>query len=127
MIQLLLKLWWDYLMTTLYPSEFEEQKAFVNWFRLNYKDLILFSIPNEGNRHNGNKFVETGLLKGTPDLQILFPNGKSLFIEIKKRNGKLNPNQKELIPKIENLGFTVLIGYGFLDAKDKFEQYLKQF
>ena len=126
-MRLLQKLWWSYLMTTLLPSQFLEQKAFVNWFRLNHKDLILFSIPNEGYRHNGNKFVDTGLLKGVPDLQILFPNGKSLFIEMKKRNGKLNPNQKELIPKIENLGFTVLIGYGFLDAKDKFEQYLKQF
>lgn len=114
-------------MKTLFPSEFEEQKAFVNWFRLNYKEYILFSIPNEGNRHNGNKFVDTGLLKGTPDICILFPNGKSLFIEMKKRNGKLNPSQKKLIPKIENLGFTVLIGYGFLDAKEKFENYLKIF
>ena len=44
---------------------------------------------------------------------------------MKKRDGKLNINQKNLIPKIENLGFTVLIGYGFLDAKEKFENYLK--
>lgn len=119
-------------MKTLFPLETEEQKRFVSWFyNVNEfngteKGLILFSIPNEGLRHNGNKFVEMGLLKGIPDLQILFPNGKSLFIEMKKRDGKLNPNQKKLIPKIENLGFTVLIGYGFLDAKEKFENYLKE-
>lgn len=113
-------------MKTLFPSEFLEQKAFINWFKSNYKDLIIFSIPNDGYRHNGNKFVDTGLLKGIPDLEILFPNGKSLFIEMKKRDGKLNVNQKNLIPKIENLGFTVLIGYGFLDAKEKFENYLKE-
>ena len=113
-------------MKTLFPSEFLEQKAFINWFKLNYKDLIIFSIPNEGYRHNGNKFVDTGLLKGIPDLQVLFPNSKSLFIEMKKIDGKLNNNQKQLIPKIENLGFTVLVCYGFLDAKEKFENYLKE-
>lgn len=114
------------------PLEFEEQKRFVSWFYNKNefngkgKGYILFSIPNEGKRHNGNKFVETGLVSGIPDLQILFPSGKSLFIEMKRRKGKLNPSQKKVIPEIEKLGFTVLIGYGFLDAKSKFEDYLLQ-
>ena len=109
-------------------SEHEHQKLFINWFRLNYKDYIIGAIPNGGKRNilEAKRLKEEGVLSGLCDLICILDND-IVFIEMKKRNGKLNPNQKELIPKIENLGFTVLIGYGFLDAKDKFEQYLKQF
>lgn len=109
------------------PSEHLHQVTFVNWIRLTYKDFIIFSIPNDGKRMNGSMMVASGLTAGIPDIAILMPSGKMIFIEMKKsKGGVLSKSQKELIPKIENLGFTVLIGYGFLDAKEKFENYLKE-
>lgn len=111
-------------------SEHEHQKLFVNWIRLNYKQYVIAAIPNGGKRNifEAKKLKDEGVLSGMCDLMILMPNKEIVFLEMKKsKGGVLSKNQKELIPKIESLGFTVLIGYGFLDAKEKFENYLKIF
>ena len=110
------------------PSEDREQEVFVSWVKLTHKDFLIFSIPNGGSRNKieASKLKRTGLLAGIPDLIVLMPNKQIVFIEMKKRTGgKISPIQKTIIKIIEKLGFTVLIGYGFLDIKDKFEQYLK--
>ena len=107
-----------------YPLEDDEQIAFINWFKSKYKDYLIFSIPNGGSRNKieASKFKKTGLLPGIPDLIILMPNKEILFLEMKRQKGGiLSPVQKTIIKIIESLGFTVLIGYGFLDAKSKFE------
>lgn len=112
-----------------YPLEDDEQIAFVNWFKLKYKDYLIFSIPNGGSRNKieASKLKKTGLTPGIPDLAILMPNKEILFLEMKRQKGGiLSPAQKTIIKIIEKLGFTVLIGYGFLDAKSKFEDYLLQ-
>lgn len=33
---------------TTCPTEHEEQKAFVRWFRLQYPNTLIFAIPNGG-------------------------------------------------------------------------------
>lgn len=112
-----------------YPLEDEEQIAFVNWFKLKYKDYLIFSIPNGGSRNKieANKLKKTGLTAGIPDLIILMPNKEILFLEMKRQKGViLSPVQKTIIKIIESFGFNVLVGYGFLDAKSKFEDYLLQ-
>ena len=117
-------------MTTLFPSEDKEQEVFINWFRLTYKNFLIFSVPNGGNRniYEAGKLKRTGVTAGIPDLIILMPNKGIVFLEMKKqKGGVVSKVQKIIFSLIENLGFTVLIGYGFLDAKDKVEQYLKQF
>lgn len=117
------------LLTKIIPSEDNEQEAFVSWFKITYKDFLIFSVPNGGSRNKieASKMKKTGLLAGVPDLIVLMPNREILFIEMKKRKGgTLSPIQKTIISIIEKLGFTVLIGYGFLDIKSKFEDYLLQ-
>lgn len=112
-----------------YPIEDEEQIAFINWFKTKYKDYLIFSVPNGGSRNKieASKLKKTGLLSGIPDLIILMPNKEVLFLEMKRqKGGALSIVQKVVINLIEKLGFTVLIGYGFLDAKSKFENYLLQ-
>ena len=112
-----------------YPLEDDEQIAFVNWFKLKYKDYLIFSIPNGGSRNKieASKLKKTGVTAGIPDLIILMPNTEILFIEMKRQKGGiLSLVQKTIIKIIEKLGFKVLIGYGFLDAKSKFEEYLLQ-
>lgn len=109
-----------------YPSEDECQKALVSWFRLTYKDAIIFSVANGGYRdpREAKTLKQTGLLAGIPDLCIL-TNNKMFFVEMKKqKGGTLSKVQKDMIPKIEHLGFKVIVGYGFRDAKEKVEEYL---
>lgn len=108
------------------PSEDMEQSTLVSWFRLTYKDYIIYAIANGGYRdpREAKTLKQTGLLAGIPDLCILTDKGM-FFIEMKKRKGGvLSKVQKEMIPKIEHLGFKVIVGYGFRDAKNKIEEYL---
>lgn len=112
-----------------YPLEDDEQIAFINWFKSEYKDYLIFSIPNGGSRNKieASKLKKTGLTAGIPDMAILMPNKEILFLEMKRqKGGNLSPVQKAIIKLIDKLGFTVLVGYGFLDAKSKFEDYLLQ-
>jgi len=112
---------------TKYPAEDAEQSTLVSWFRLTYKDYIIYAIPNGGNRNpiEAKTLKQTGTLAGIPDLCVLTDKGM-FFIEMKKqKGGNLSKVQKEMIPRIEHLGYKVIVGYGFRDAKEKIEEYLK--
>lgn len=111
----------------IYPSESEEQIRFISEIRLNYKDCLIFAIPNGGSRNiiEASRLKKEGIVKGIPDLCLIMPNN-ILFIEMKKqKGGRLSDSQKEIISKINKNGFDVIIGYGYLDALEKFKNYLK--
>ena len=111
-------------------EEHLEQVAFINWFNgvEQFKDLIIFSIPNGGKRgiKTAIKLKKEGSKSGIADLQILLPNGKTVFVEMKKeKGGKLSNSQLEFIDKAQSLGHTVLIGNGCNEASKKFIEFLK--
>lgn len=112
---------------TIIPSEHNEQVMLINWFKMQYKQYIIFAIPNGGNRNvfEAKKLKDEGVLAGIPDLQIIADN-KVIFVEMKTRKGKLSKVQKDLIPKIRKLGIDVIIGYGFEDAKNKILEVLSE-
>ena len=105
------------------PSEHEEQAAFVRWFRLTRNELI-YAIPNGEKRHISvaKRLKKEGVLAGVPDLFI--PERK-LYIEFKrKKGGTLSKQQREVIPKLEAVGYTVLVAKGYSDAVIKFNEFL---
>lgn len=53
---------------------------------------------------------------GIPDLCILTPNGKALFIEVKKPGGVASKLQEYYISFIRKLGFATAICYSWEDA-----------
>lgn len=53
---------------------------------------------------------------GIPDLCILTPNGKAVFIEVKKPGGVASKLQDYYISFIRKLGFTAAICYSWEDA-----------
>lgn len=53
--------------------------------------------------------VATGVKKGEPDVRLYFEGGRIVFVELKGAKGKLTDSQKDRIPKLEALGFTVHI------------------
>lgn len=77
-------------------SESQLQKSCVRWFRLTYPKLLIFAIPNGGKRNIVTATIQKaeGVLPGVADLQVLFHDGKSLFIEMKTKTGQTD-NQKE--------------------------------
>lgn len=106
-----------------YPSESQEQSNFVSWFRINYPNYIIFSVPNGGNRNliEAKRLKDEGVTAGVYDLICLLPNGRTIFIEFKKqKGGVVSKNQKEFMSNLDRLGFEHYIAYGFADGIKKF-------
>lgn len=55
------------------------------------------------------KFTSTE--KGVPDQIVLLPSGKIIFIELKKRNGKLSPSQIKMHKTFQGFGQKVYTAF----------------
>lgn len=84
-------------------NERELQHQCVEWFRGNYPDYIIMSVPNEAAHKRINWFTYTGLLRGAADLVLVLP-GKVVFVEMKTRYGKQSDEQVEFERKCLSLG-----------------------
>jgi len=94
------------------PTEHEEQKAFVQWFRAAYPKCRIFAIPNGGARSKATagKLKAEGVSAGVPDL---FVPEWHLFIEMKRRRGgSVTEAQGDWIPYLQSVGYTVLVCRG---------------
>lgn len=67
------------------------------------------------------KFVSPGNA-GVPDRLVLFPEGRTFFVELKAPGKKPTPLQIAAGRKIENLGFTVLV----IDSKEGVNQFIQE-
>lgn len=111
-------------------SEHDEQKLVVQWFRVQYPkhSKCLWAIPNGGARHIGTaiKLKQEGVVAGVSDLFLMIPKAQwhGMFIEMKAKGGKVQPNQKEfLCIAIEN-GYQGIVCFGFEEAKKQIREYL---
>ena len=99
------------------PTEHEEQRELVRWFRQTYSGVRIFAIPNGGARSKATagRLKAEGVASGVPDLFI--PEWK-LWIEMKRaKGGSLSPEQKDWIKYLESVGFCCIVGKGAQDAK----------
>lgn len=92
-------------------TEHELQVLCIKWFRIKYKEYLIFAIPNGGFRHYSTaiKLKAEGVLSGVPDLFIPIPNGYNcgLFVEMKVGYNKESKNQLELIERLTHFGYEV--------------------
>ena len=92
------------------PYEREEQRVLVKWLRK--RDIFIYAIPN----HKDQKAIE-GAIPGIPDLQIVLPEGKVLWIELKRtKGGAVSAVQKKVHAKLESMGHRVKIAKGAKEA-----------
>jgi len=73
------------------------------WFRNNFKEDLIFSVPNE--RTSGwNKMIAIGMLPGVSDLIVVQPD-RVMFVEVKDYKGLQRPNQIIFEQKVKALGY----------------------
>ena len=101
------------------PTEHEEQRELVRWFRQTWPVMRIFAIPNGGARTaaTAGRLKAEGVSPGVPDLFI--PAFK-LWVEMKRtKGGSLSAEQKDWIKYLESVGYCVIVGKGAEDAKEK--------
>jgi len=106
------------------PTEHEEQREVVRWFRQKYHPMRIFAIPNGGFRSKATaaRLKAEGVSRGVPDLYV--PE-KSLWIEMKRiEGGRLSPDQRNWIQYLTEIGNVVLVCRGADDAKEQIDNFM---
>ncbi len=108
------------------PTEHVEQVAYVNWFRLQYRDVRLVAIPNGGSRHpiEASNLVDEGVAPGVPDL---FVPAWLFWIEMKRLKGsKTSAAQLDWRDYLNTIGHTSIIARGFHEARERTLEFVEQ-
>lgn len=109
------------------PREIEhkEQVAWFKWFRLQYPNVLAYAIPNGGHRHPAvaGKLKAEGVTAGVPD--IFIADGRpGMFIEMKSKEGRVSPEQRDIQTRLLDSGYCVAVCYGWDEARLAAIEYL---
>jgi hypothetical protein len=107
------------------PSEHSEQVGFINWFRVQYPNVLIFAIPNGEKRAItvAKRLKAEGVVRGIPDLFIPQWN---LWVEMKRKTGgRLSTEQKSMINYLQNIGYTIIVGIGAGDASRQVLEFVR--
>jgi hypothetical protein len=108
------------------PTEHEEQREVVRWFRQTYKGVRIFAIPNGGQRSiaAAARLKVEGVSAGVPDL---FIPAWRLWVEMKRvKNGVLSAEQRDWIKYLEEVGYCAKVCKGADDAKEQITAFFNQ-
>ena len=106
------------------PTEHEEQRAFISWWRKSMPEVMIHAIPNGGGRgiREAGRLKAEGVSAGVPDL---FAPGLSLWIEMKKqKGGSVSKEQKVWHVYLKGCGYEVIVPKGASDAVQLVIKYL---
>lgn len=104
------------------PTEHEEQREYVRWFRQTYPEVRIMAIPNGGARSpaTAGRLKAEGVSPGVPDL---FIPAWGLWVEMKRaKGGKVSQEQKEWHSYLASCGYRVIVGLGKTDAIKQTQQ-----
>lgn len=99
------------------PLEHVEQAMFVKWFRMQYKNVRIFAVPNAAARdHNAASYMRAeGLSAGCPDLWI--PEW-CMTVEMKRLKGSVTSDEQiSWRDYLLSIGWQAHICNGFEEAK----------
>ena len=108
------------------PTEDQEQKAFVKWFRMAYPDIKLFCAWNQGSRTPAEIAMQKpmGILAGVSDLVILHDKA-DIWLEMKRKKGGVQSDYQRAFEGYVTGRSCVnyyILGLGAEDAKNKIEK-----
>jgi len=114
------------ILTDRIPTEHEEQREVVKWFRQTFSGVRIFAIPNGGARSitTAARLKVEGVSAGVPDMYVPAWN---LWIEMKRvKGGVVDKSQKDWHEYLTSIGDTVIVCRGADDAKQMISQVQKK-
>ena len=122
-------------MEKFIASETQEQSAVIEWWRLACRkygvpEMALLHIANEGtgSAARGRLQKRQGVRAGVSDLFLSVPRGGrgGLWIEMKRKGGRVRPEQKEFLSNMQALGYDGAVCHGADEARDVITAYMAQ-
>ena len=113
------------LTTDRIPTEHEEQRELVRWFRQTWPGVRIFAIPNGGARSKATagRLKAEGVSPGVPDL---FIPAWGLWVEMKRqKGGALSADQKDWIEYLTICGYRCIVAKGADDAMTQIRAIMK--
>lgn len=116
------------------PSEHDLQVNVMQWWAWAHKQFslderLLWATPNGGIRHIGTamKLKAEGVRRGVPDLTLAVARQgfHGLFIEMKAKGGRVDPEQHALADLLRRQGYNVIIAWSDAEAIKAIEGYLR--
>lgn len=116
-------------------NESEHQQALFAWAKLMQPQLpelaLLHAIGNGNARTNaiqGARMKREGVLAGVSDIMLPVARGcyHGLYIELKVKGGVVSKSQEWWIEETRKQGYYSIVCYGWLEAKEVIEEYLKE-
>jgi hypothetical protein len=118
---------------TITHEESKMQQSCVLWFRIQYRKLMLFAIPNgaklSGNQEqraiSGRRLKLEGVVPGVADLFLMVPSGDycGLFLEAKTETGRQQDSQKEFEAAALSAGY----GYAVFRSLGEFQYIVRSY
>jgi len=105
------------ILTDRIPTEHEEQRELVKWFRQTFDGVRIFAIPNGGARSitTATRLKVEGVSAGVPDLYI--PAWR-VWVEMKRvKGGVVDKSQKDWHDYLKSIGDRVIVCRGADEAK----------
>lgn len=114
-------------------TEHQHQVTVFQWAKIKESEYpclsLLYAIPNAGKyKDTGRLYMwAEGLRSGVPDICLPVPNHSfaALYIELKKKGGKVSDAQFSWINALTSVGNKVAVCYGADEAIKVIEEYLK--
>lgn len=111
--------------------EHQHQRKLFEWAKRSlgqYPGLdLLFAIPNGGYRgkREGARLKEEGVRAGVPDIFLPVPLGgyAGLWIEMKTSKGRLSPEQRVYLSRLDGEGYKVEVARGYPSAVKAIDSY----
>lgn len=86
-------------------SENDIQRQIVDWIRAVAPSVMVVAVPNGSRRTASGRAANAvpGLTRGVPDLMVILPKGKILWLEVKSATGRVSPEQLDFHHKLHVL------------------------
>lgn len=116
-------------------SEAQEQAAVIEWWQYACRqygvpECSLLHIANEGTGSavRGRLQKRQGVRAGVADLFLSVPRGafSGLWIEMKRKGGRVRPEQREFLSQMQTLGYEGAVCFGADAARAVIAEYMTQ-
>lgn len=88
------------------------QCAIVQHLKLRGAPSVLwYAVPNGSykSQRSAARFKRQGLVAGIPDLAFVLADGRAAFVELKSRTGRLSPEQKAVLARLDAMQVPYLV------------------